>query len=116
MSGGGSPEVADSAWCAQPSDGAVDVSVGVAFDTIQQKLIARMDSQRAALPTCPGVHRHSECACHLCLGQIQQGPQAARIPIQIRPRGRWQLANSDGHIVKYTLRIEWVRSCCAVVR
>jgi hypothetical protein len=26
------------------------------------------------------------------------------------------LANSDGHIVKYTLRIEWVRSCCAVVR
>ena len=58
--GGGSPQVADSAWCTQSSSGAVSVSVGVVFDTVQEELIARMDSQFAALPTCPGVHRDSQ--------------------------------------------------------
>ena len=76
-----SPEVADSAWCTQSSGGAVSVSVSVVFDTVQEELIARMDSQLTALPTCPGVDRHSQCGGHVCLGQIQHGPQVAWIRI-----------------------------------
>src|SRR6266852_8487463 len=98
----GSPEVADSAWCTQSHGGAVGVSLGVVFDTVQEKLIARMDSQLAALPACPRVHRDAQCSRHLCLGQIQHGPQATRIRIQIRPRTRSQAANSGGHVREYT--------------
>jgi len=32
----------------------------VVFDTVQEELIARMDRQLTALPTRPGVYRHSQ--------------------------------------------------------
>ena len=108
--GARSPQVADSARCAQASGGPVTVSVNVVFDTVQEELMGRMDGQLAALPARPGVRFDSECECHLCLSQIQHGPQVGRIGKQLRPRGWRRAANFDGHIAKYTLRIETMRA------
>ena len=95
---GCSPEIADAAGCAQASGGSFVVTVGTVFEEVQQELIGWVNGQLATLPTCPGIDRHAQGAGHLSLGEIQQCPQVARVRMQVRPRTRRPVAQSDGHV------------------